>query len=194
MFIKKLTSTKKGFSLIELMIVVAVIGILSTIASKQYKKMTQKVRETEALTHITTLFTCEKSFHSEWGVYYSGFLEVGYSPIGKQYFNTGFGDYGNVSRENLVDFLGYQKPVDQIDSTYNNSSWYCKFHPNECQLLEGFHSLDLGLDATSTIITNINQRGDAARMIIQSVGPNEDLTQTVNFYLNESKTLTKIYK
>jgi type IV pilus assembly protein PilA len=48
---KKLTN-RKGFTLIQLMIVVAIIGILAGIAIPQYVKYVKRARTAEGLTHV----------------------------------------------------------------------------------------------------------------------------------------------
>jgi len=52
----KALSNKKGFTLIELMIVVAIIGILAAIAIPQYIKYVKRSRTSESLDHTKMLY------------------------------------------------------------------------------------------------------------------------------------------
>ena len=68
---------QKGFTLIELMIVVAIIGILAAIAIPNFLQYQMKSRQSEAKTNLQAIKTSEVSFQSERGCYVGVAVEVG---------------------------------------------------------------------------------------------------------------------
>jgi type IV pilus assembly protein PilA len=79
-----------GFSLVELMVVVAIIGILASLAIPSIGKYMAKARQSEAKTQLSSLYTAEKAFFAEYTAYDPRFLAIGYSPEGKLRYNVGF--------------------------------------------------------------------------------------------------------
>jgi type IV pilus assembly protein PilA len=75
-----------GFTLIELMIVVGIIGILVSIAAPNFAKYQAKARQSEAKIALAAIYTGEKSFYSEYSAYASSFDAVGYAPEGARRF------------------------------------------------------------------------------------------------------------
>jgi type IV pilus assembly protein PilA len=70
----------KGFTLIELMIVVAIIGILAAIAIPNFIKFQARSKQSEAKANLKAMFTAEKAFFQEKDRF-SGFVgEVGFAP------------------------------------------------------------------------------------------------------------------
>ena len=61
------------------MVVVAIIGILSSIAVPSYKKYSAYAKTTEAKLKLSSMFAAEESFYSEYGVYASCLGAMGYS-------------------------------------------------------------------------------------------------------------------
>jgi type IV pilus assembly protein PilA len=114
---KKFHNRKGGFTLIELMIVVAIIGILAAIAIPNFLRFQLKAKSSEGKTNLAAIRTAEESYYSEFGVYVSanatpatfgknqkiefnntptngadaGYDRLGWSPEGYVFFNYAIG-------------------------------------------------------------------------------------------------------
>jgi len=117
--VKKLHMRRGGFTLIELMIVVAIIGILAAIAIPNFLRFQLKAKSSEGKTNLAAIRTAEESFFAEYGVYVSsepsptaignnvkvpfthaiagqGFDELGWEPEGRVFFNYSVAISGNL--------------------------------------------------------------------------------------------------
>jgi type IV pilus assembly protein PilA len=72
--LKKLNARRGGFTLIELMIVVAIIGILAAIAIPNFLRFQLKARSSEGKTNLAAIRTAEESYFAEYGLYVSSNL------------------------------------------------------------------------------------------------------------------------
>ena len=68
----KLLKSKKGFTLIELMIVVAIIGILAAIAIPNFLTFRLKAKTSEAKSNLGAIRTVEEAYKAEEDTYYPG--------------------------------------------------------------------------------------------------------------------------
>ncbi len=59
----------KGFTLVELMIVVAIIGILAAIAIPQFAKYRQRAYNSAALSDVRNVRTDLEGYYAEWQHY-----------------------------------------------------------------------------------------------------------------------------
>jgi len=70
----------KGFTLIELMIVVAIIGVLAAIAIPNFIKFQARSKQSEAKANLKAIFTAQKAYFAENDKYSSEMGRIGFSP------------------------------------------------------------------------------------------------------------------
>ncbi len=69
--------SRRGFSLIELLIVVAIITVILTMAVPKYMRSQMYAREMAALTAIQTIHKVEVQYQSQYGRYATSLAELG---------------------------------------------------------------------------------------------------------------------
>lgn len=112
--------SQKGFSLIELMIVVAIIGILATIAIPNFNRFQVKARQAEAKANLSALYTAEKAFYTEWNGYYSDFRDIGLNLEGN--LRYGIGLAGAATTVMPANFNPSTSGGCAANSVFNNSA------------------------------------------------------------------------
>ena len=70
----------KGFTLIELMIVVAIIGILAAIAIPNFIKFQARSKQSEAKANLKAMYTAEKAYFQEKDTYSEVVGKIGFAP------------------------------------------------------------------------------------------------------------------
>lgn len=73
---------QKGFTLIELMIVVAIIGILAAIAIPNFLRFQAKSKQAEAKTNLGAIGTTAEAFRAEYDTYNTAFSYLGWKEQG----------------------------------------------------------------------------------------------------------------
>jgi prepilin-type N-terminal cleavage/methylation domain-containing protein len=90
-----------GFSLVELMVVVAIIGILSAIAIPNFQRFQRKARQAESASMQSAVRTGLETFNSEWTTYTTDLVATGFRVSGTFETHVQSGIAGFVMPANL---------------------------------------------------------------------------------------------
>ncbi len=84
----------KGFTLVELVIVIVIVGILSVVAVPIYRGYTRKAMASEGKSLLGSIQTSQKIYYAEHSAFLTGLTNVGYNSVldvdtrGNKYFKT----------------------------------------------------------------------------------------------------------
>jgi len=68
---------QKGFTLLELMVVVAILGILAAIAYPNFVRYVAKAKQAEAKTNLAGIYVTQRVYYSEY-LRFGGFAQIGF--------------------------------------------------------------------------------------------------------------------
>jgi prepilin-type N-terminal cleavage/methylation domain-containing protein len=106
---------RKGFTLIELMVVIAIIIILAAIAIPNYLNMTERAKKSRISSDMATLATGLESFKTDWGMYpaTTGWEAVDGTGTNKVFFSelSGSGTGATINVTGATNAMGEQGPI-----------------------------------------------------------------------------------
>lgn len=88
-----------GFTLVELMVVVAIIGLLSAVAIPNFRKYQAKAKMSEAKLQLSSVYTAETAFFSDYNIYHNCLAYMGYNPqreVANRYYAVGFNNMATI--------------------------------------------------------------------------------------------------
>ncbi len=118
----KLKLNQRGFSLIELMAVVLIIGVLAAVAVPNYQRFQRKARQTEAKTNLAAMYTAERTFISEWSYGTTNLDLIGYDSTGELFYVVGWHTGDATEKDNTINATSgqptrYRGPVPLAGTT-----------------------------------------------------------------------------
>lgn len=132
-----LIRNNSGFTLVELMVVVAMVGVLSAIALPNYYHFMAKARQAEAKIQLAAAYTAERAFAVENGSYTLCLWQAGYVPeSSNRFYLVGTSVYNHT-------FLNCGPAGDNDCRRYNyTSSGDCTTTPGGCCNALNFNGSD----------------------------------------------------
>ncbi|MCM8776705.1 MAG: prepilin-type N-terminal cleavage/methylation domain-containing protein [Candidatus Omnitrophica bacterium] len=85
---KKVRRSRKGFTLVELMTVVIIVGVLAAISIAIYRAQVKKAMASEGAALLGSVLTAQKVYYAEHNEYTDDTDELGVDAVGNKYFTS----------------------------------------------------------------------------------------------------------
>lgn len=117
----------KGFTLIELMIVVAIIGILAAIAIPNFVKFQCRSKQSEAKGNLKAIYVAQEAYRGEYDTYWGVLSSIGFVPKGGKiryiYSTTdGASTFTATAAANTAELSSDNWTIDQDNTLTNNTN------------------------------------------------------------------------
>lgn len=140
---------RNGFSLVELMITVAIIGILAAIAIPNFQRQQLLARRSEAVTNLRGIGAAEQAYHltedkwleavsnpddgldkslKTWNPTKAGWSDLGFKPDGKVRCNYVVQCFGGASSGDCASTASYARPNATCDVDNDNNSYSIRLY------------------------------------------------------------------
>ena len=109
---------RRGFTLIELMVVIAIIIILAAIAIPNYLNMTRRAKVSRVQSDMATLATALETFRTDWGKYPTATEAEPVNDSSKNIYKelSGAGG-GTINQSGKYNAVGEAGPIEYIKGT-----------------------------------------------------------------------------
>jgi prepilin-type N-terminal cleavage/methylation domain-containing protein len=102
---------RRGFTLVELMLGVTIVGLLAALASTELQAFVMRAKRTEAIIALENLWTAQRAFYGDKGVYASSFAQLDFEVSGGEHLSP-------------TEYRG-QRYTYQLSQPWGPTSFYC---------------------------------------------------------------------
>jgi type IV pilus assembly protein PilA len=177
-FLKSL-KRQDGFTLVELMVVVAIIGLLSAVAIPNFKKYQAKAKSSEAKVQLAAAYTAEQAFYGDFGMYGHCLSYMGYDPsdqINSRYYAVGFTTdvaYNTSAHATAVNsgLFAANCTVNGAHAAGSNSAWYPGGKGNGATIVDDRDAVETNSAiGVTTALIGTQAGGSTQTFVIGAVG------------------------
>ncbi len=184
-------SNNKGFSLIELMVVVAIIAILSTIAIPSYQIFQAKARQKEGFALLGGYFQAAQAARTEYNFFPGNFVGTGFAPVGSLGYRVVTADNGTPLPFGQVQEAACITTANGVCTTPNFAEWLeCGDAGTTCQagvLAAPDNTIGPIAPAAAGVAAGTNAFQTNAAGVISTKAAAID-----EYFINETKSLTMV--
>ena len=126
MFRKSDAGTRKGFTLIELAVVIVIIGVLAAFGVPRFLKSVERSKAAEAFQYLSTVQAAQERYLAKEGVYTNDLTNLNITQLAPKYFTV-----GKITTEKALDgnptwtmtLTRYDSSYGPYTVTFTNQGW-----------------------------------------------------------------------